>query len=164
MQPNSHSSEQGMPHISPRGQSKLHPIACGKLDNELRQHFYAGDSDRAISQALNCSQRQVTRRRTKLGLDLKNLPREVKAQKYRTKPPAQKKAPPQNEPVPTRRPSFVVGNVSEPDFPPAPEGQPFCHWPIGAKELRNFRFCHASAVRGKSYCEHHLRRSRPQEV
>jgi GcrA cell cycle regulator len=37
-----------------------------------------------------------------------------------------------------------------------------CMWPIGEPRTKDFRYCEAAGVPGKSYCAHHLALSRPR--
>ena len=63
-----------------------------------------------------------------------------------------------SRPVPTRRPD------PEEERPVSPirlvrVGGPSCQWPFGDPQEADFRFCGASALPGKPYCEEHHARA-----
>lgn len=127
-----------------------------ELDARLRELSAARRSDSSIAREFGCSSWSVLQRRKKLGIKAKQEFSFRKASALKT---AWKNIP---EFAPDPKPVLDDVWALLPTSVPVPLIEARlgdCRWPCGDPLSREFRFCGAPAIVGKSYCKTHLRLS-----
>lgn len=135
----------------------------------LRELWAEGCSTAEIGRRLGVSKNAVVGKAHRLDLTARPSPirRDGAGPKRPRRPTIRRVAGPTLPPLAsTRGPAPIMAAAPRPAVtPPAPRLQPVppprygrvitCCWPIGEPGTRSFRFCDASSVPGKPYCDEH---------